>query len=427
MAGVDQQDSDGKWQGASGAKYDTRHGALADIARSRGGNIAMMAMGGSFASLAGAALLIGLVGSIVLFIISALFTLFVTSLEVAKLLWLFPVVLAIAIVISLFLRIKLKWKKLSFLAFVLICGIGFWLVGTYYSNSSRYFPSMFSADFIQVLPDGSLPRLYQKRHQKGTVIAELPANQKVTINGITLNSKEYNITTAEGKTGWIVRDALPEDTAEMLGIISLEFGGARSESELAFDRQVRLFMEKYMNGNIISKETLNRSVSINVQTPFMQVTAGQLKEGCGLTNSGAAVTLSNIVYAEDCTILRLTASGNALVSLFGSSNNNAWKTGFVVTDLSTGEKWNMLQSDLFKLFNYDSAGENSFNSELVMFFPPFKSRNFSLTNSNEPFPKKQKGFDLLGSISEVLNFFLAGLTKREFTYVNYSFPEVRVR
>jgi hypothetical protein len=194
------------------------------------------ALGGIMGLIATIGIPILIIGAIV----AVALTLFRALFELGKVFWLYPIVLLAAIVLMAFVRIALRRlraiKLLAFLTFAAVCVLGFMGVTKYYVNSSMYLPSMYSADFIQVLPDGSAPKLYEKRHQRGTVLAELSPDQYVIVNGINVNYQEYNITTADGKTGWVVREAFPEDAAEMLGL-SITVGGKSSGWETPLDRK----------------------------------------------------------------------------------------------------------------------------------------------------------------------------------------------
>jgi len=351
--------------------------------------------------------------------------------------WLYPLVALIAIFALIFiskaLRIRVLNKILGILAAVAICFFGFKAVTSYYVNGNMYFASIYSADYIQALPDGTAPALNEKRNEKGVMLAELGIGEKVTVNGISLNKKEYNITTANGINGWIPLAALPEDNADMLSI-NISVDGFDSE-DIAIDRQVERLMERYMDVKetgggayvvhreyTISQNTLNRSIRVNAQTPLMAVESKEFKKGAELAESGAAVTLENIVYADDCTIIYLTVTDGNVRDLSGTFNTTAWKKSLIVTDIVTGEIWPAMQADYKQTWRHEQVS-NGYKSAIVFFFPPFKSRSFSLTHEVLPIVSKaQAGYGgILGLAASITSGGSAA------TYLDYNFPEVQVR
>jgi len=323
-----------------------------------------------------------------------------------------------------------------------------WVSYKIYGRTSKHFTTMYSADYIQALPDGSVPRLYEKRFQKGKVLAELSIDERVTVNGITINSKEYNITTQNGITGWVVRDAFPKNAAEMLGI-AIDVGGF-DQQEVQTDRFVERLMEKYMDKIVtrqsmkgvpleyryeVSQDMLNRSIRVNVQTPYLHLTSAEYREGGTLRDIGEKVTLANILYADDATIIYVTAprlrKNDMNMCLSGAQGNtNAWRNGLIVTCLNTGEVYRALQADYWKTHNIVSASGQPTISGNVFFFPPFKTRHFSLTREVLPMPVQDEIKEGYGGLLGLINNFGAGNFSRASGAVNYNhweFPEVRVR
>jgi len=360
-------------------------------------------------------------------------------------LWLYPLFIGLAIVVGIILRIRTKSKAISALALWGILILGCTCSTFYYINGNVKFPTMYSADYVLAMPDGSKPSLYEKRHQKGNILAELSIDERVTVNGISMNYKEYNITTESGLTGWVVNDAFPKNAREMLGT-SIDLGGHKS-GQIQTDRFTERLMEKYMDksprstalktGEVlewkysVSQNTINRSIRVNTQTPHLFLNSDDYKKGETLQDSGEKVTFAHILYADDATIIYLTApkirTNNVNISLSGAEGNtNAWKNGLIVTDLVTGDVYRALQADYTK-----TLGTSNENLESILFFfPPFKSRHFSLTYEVEPMPDPDKikaGYSgLLGlAYNFITNFSLS--TSGGVMYSAWNFPEIRVR
>ena len=318
-------------------------------------------------------------------------------------------------------------------------------VGGYFLHrpSSKQFSTVYSADYIQALPDGSAPSLYEKRRKKGKLLTELTIDEYVKVNGITLDKKEYNITTAAGLTGWVPKAAFPEDASVMLGIM-IELGGYDQE-EVQTDRYVERLMKKYMDetaeewkvmGNTgvnytyeISRNTLNRSIRVNAQTPLLHMTSAEYKEGGELKDTGVKVTLANILYSDDCTLIYVTvplSSGYTTWAHGARGNSNAWRNGLIVTDLATGEVYKAMQADYYKT-------HHRIGSELettIFFFPPFKTRHFSLTREALPMPPPKEIKEGYGGLLSWIDNMGAGKGSSKdgsVSYTHWEFPEVRVR
>jgi len=359
-----------------------------------------------------------------------------------KTFWLYPLVGIIALaafpIVKGFVRIAVVNILLGLAATVLIFFFGFKSVTAYYANSNMHFASIYSADFIQALPDGKAPSLYEKRNGKGKVLAELSVGQKVTVNGISFKKEEYNVTTADGVIGWVPRAAFPEDGADMLAI-NINVDGFDSE-DIAVDREVERLMESYMDVKetgggtykgyemekhkkySISQNTLNRSVKVNAETPLMLVGHKAYKKGEQLAASDAMVTLENILYAEDCTVVYLTVTDAKARDLYGEFNTTAWKKSLTVKDLDTGETFPLLQADYKPAWKYEKV-KDGYQSSIVFFFPPFKSRHFSLTHEAPALmPDGKSGYGgLLGLVASMTS---GGSTAE---YLDYNFPEIRVK
>jgi hypothetical protein len=295
--------------------------------------------------------------------------------------------------------------------------------------------------------------LYEKRNQKGAKLAELAPDEKVIVNGISFDKREFNITTAAtavtgtaaaaAKTGWVTRDAFPANAADMLGI-TLGLDGIDGE-EIAVDRQTERLFAKYLEPARqlqrddekvtyykMSKDTLNRATKVNVTTPLLRLDLKQYKDGAAApVPAGADLALTHILYAEDCTLIRLAVTdpaekGTRIWSLPGGINTAAWKKSLAIRDLvaGNGETWPLLAGDYARAFYYEKT-KNGYATEITLFFPPFKTRHFSLTHSGvTPLPPRENtGYGgIMGLMSDKLD---AG--NGEKYYFDYNFPEVRVK
>jgi len=361
------------------------------------------------------------------------------ALILAQTFWLYPVVLLIGIVAFIFMLAKFRNGILGGVAFILVCVLGSIGVTSYYKNSDMVFASEYSADFIQALPNGKAPLLYEKMDNKGKTIAELTVNEKVTVNGVNIKRNQFNITTTEGKTGWVELAAFPENSNEMLSI-NIGTDGVDTQ-DIAIDRQVEQLMVKYLEvdrnltiENIptdfykMPASLINRSLRVNTQIPLLTVDLKASKKGAELSDSGLKIVLENIYYADDCTILYLTVTDPKVWVIAGDIlNTNEWKKALTVKDLDTGEEHTLMQAKRYyhRTFKYEKVG-NNYISSVVYFFPPFKSRHFSLTfNGVPPAPDKNSntGYGgILGLMSK-----MTGLSRASAYFFDWNFPEVRVR
>ena len=432
------QNPDGTWAGASGTSHESRHYAEETIKQAKAGNAATNAILGDFLGLVWKAMFLILI----LGALSCILLVFVAGVRgfiiLGKTFWLYPVVgilaiVAFVVVKNLLRRVPIVGIIAGLAATVCIFIFGFKGVTSYYTKSDMYFASTYSADFVQ-----DKTSLNEKRYGKGKILAELSAGEKVTVNGISFKREEYNVTTANGITGWIDRAAFPEEAAEMLSI-NINADGFDSE-DIAIDREIERLMERYMDVKetgggtykgiemekhreySISKNTLNRSIRVNAQTPLMVVEHEAYRDGAGLAESGAKLVLENIVYADDCTILYLTVTDTKVRDLSGTFNTTAWKKSLTATDLETGKKYLLLQADYKTTWRWEQAGDK-FKSSIVFFFPPFKSRHFSLTREEPPLPSESKaGYGgILGWIAKITS---GGSTAE---YLDYNFTEIKVK
>lgn len=438
------QDSDGKYVGAHGTKHDNVSSAEATKTRATAGSHTQTQFLGNLLNLVPIALLAGLLSILVLVLVAGIRGAWILS----KVFWLYPIVVLIAILAFIFIKKSLRTSIpiLNFLlAFVLaaaICFLGFKGANFYYGNTDMHFAAIYSDDFVQALPDGKAPVVYEKRDKKGNVIAELSINEKVKVNGISFDKQEFNITTADGKSGWVERAAFPEDAADMLAI-TVGLDGIDS-NEIGIDRQTERMIEKYLEVKKelivmdvptkfygMSDAILRQSAKVNAKAPLMYVDRNAFKDGGELSDAGVKIVLENILYANDCTLLYLTVTDNTPESkgiriwpLAESLNVTDWQKSFVVKDLSTNETFPLMQGDYSRSFYYDKI-DGGYKSNIVFFFPPFKSKHFSLThNGVSPLPddKSKTGYGgILGLMSK-----LTGQDRASDFYFDYNFPDVRV-
>ncbi|MDL2229886.1 hypothetical protein LJC14_06515, partial [Treponema sp. OttesenSCG-928-L16] len=379
---------------------------------------ANLAMGSAMAGGLGQIAIIAIVGALIAVVILVLGAGFRGVWIAAKTFWLYPLVILAGIIVFAIIKTKAPILKtlLGLLAAAAVIIFGCMGATRYYQNSNRYFASFYSGDYIQALPDGSVPKLYEKRHQKGAA-TELALDEKVTVNGISFDKSEFNITTAAGVTGWVELETFPEDARDMLAI-NLGLDGVDSE-DVAIDRQTERLMARFYDveekgGNVdpkgyvslkykeytLKSNVLNRFTRVNVETPFLYLFPKAYKKGEDFMDAGVKLKLAGVAYERDCTVLHLTANYKTTGDdknfpyywlPYGPINTNAWKESLTVTDLDTGEKWTVLQADYKKIWSYETSADNKNHSTTQMFFfPPFKSRHFSITHEADPLPGKKK-------------------------------------
>lgn len=445
------QNSDGKYVGAHGSLHDNAGSAGASIRAAAEGSAAQFQFLGGLTSAVIPAMLAGLIAMLILIAAAG----FRGAWILVKEFWLYPAVALATIFTFVFLLKSLRRPVLGFLlgivAAVAVCVFGFKGATNFYANQNKYYASVYSADFIHTLPDGTTPILYEKRNKKGDEIAKLSVGEKVTVNGISFNEQEFSITTAGGLTGWVEREAFPEDAREMLAI-NIGLNGVNTQ-ELAIDRQTERLMERYMDveetggyknekgydvikrkSYSLNKGVMNRFTKTDAEAPVMYVGRKPYKKGAELADVGVKAKLAGILYADECTVLHLTVNDiydkkgtkPYFWCLYGPQNATAWKTSLTVTDLDTGEKWKVLPADYQKTYSSTHIGNDHSNriSSVLFFFPPFKSNHFSIAHEESPLPDKgNTGYGgILGWMSK-----LTGNDGETDYYLDYSFPEVRVR
>lgn len=432
------QDSDGKYIGANGVKYDNASGAYASLKTSAAINAGTTAWSKTLGNNAP-----GLIKIIIFAIAFFLIVQIVRNLfTLAKIYWLFTVAILLAIFATVLLNIFLRKINQSILLIlsILVAGlIGFFgckAAASIYNKGEYYFQSLYSNDFILEQPDGKAPTFSEKKHGKGNVLKELAIGEMVTVNGISLNLSEYNITTSEGVTGWVVNTAFPKNGQEM-PFGQAQFSGNKIE-HIVRDRRAEMLAEKYMEKKnnkffwgmySMVDNTLRNSIRVNAETSVLYFNGKKYRslkrsETAELLDMGDTVKLLNIIYAPDCTMMYLSANKTSNDRTFnnydlsGWFNANDWKKSLVVKDLDSNESWYVYPTD-YRI----TANEKSTETNIVFFFPPFKTRHFSLThNGISPLPSKSEaGFG--GPLGFLSNIIGANISN----YYDWNFSEVRVR
>jgi hypothetical protein len=386
---------------------------------------ANLKMGAGMAKILMPLAIIAMIGALVILVFLFLAAFFKGMWMLMAALPLYPIVITLSTVAVVYIKRKARVRFLLSLLFgIIFCVLGCWGATAYYNSSSRIFPSMFYADHVQ--GGSETLKLYEKRRQKGNEIATLAAGEKVTVNGISFDYAEYNITTATGATGWITVAAFPEDAAEMLGTV-IHFDGSTGK-ETAHDRQTGRLMEKYLATEKdvqkkLSAATLRQAISVHAQTPVVRLDgeAYEQDEKAAFIATGINMVLQNIVYADDCTLLQLSVANVQDATTAFRILNTAYRAP-VVEDLDTGETWNIMQGK----YNQTVSTENvrgGVNGTIVFIFPPFKSRHFSLTHTASPLPGKgNTGGGFLGWIAS-----LVAMSDAPDYYSDWNFTEINVR
>ncbi len=437
------------FQDANAAKYKLEHPAKAESSGPGSPGLMDFVLGFLMASP-----VIALICVVLLILLAGFRGFFI----IAKTLPLFGVAVVLAIAAAHTARRKLGVGILGgfLIANILMVAL---VIGSYqiYARSNLFFASMYSADYIQELPDGGAPTLYEKRFQKGDALADLTIGESVTVNGITMDYKEYNITTEDGVTGWVEAAAFSEEAAEMLAV-TIGTDGFES-SEIQSDGRVVQLLRKYMIEQVDvetvfwqevktydyedNPETIARMSKPNVSAPLMLTNAQEILNGGGLEDSGAEVTITGVLYAEDCTIIRLSCIRTYGESKFFANmagargNTNEWKNALTVTDLDTGEKWPVMPFDYWLtdeggvVFSNDPDLDST--EPVTFFFPPFASRHFSLTHEGVlPHPDPDEGENVTtgyGGLLGLISNWTSGQGLKpdvEITFNDYNFPEVWV-
>ncbi len=447
------QNSDGKYVGANGSVHNNLANAEASFARVSGAaNAAAYGMMGNLGSMAIMAMLGALIALVILIIAAGLRAGWI----LAKALPLYTLAIVATIIVFAVVRSFLRIRFRGLLAIVAAAAVGYfgWKGATaYYNNSNRVFASIYSGDYIQALPDGSAPKLYEKRNQKGTA-STLSVDEKVTVNGISFNLQEFNITTADGKTGWVERAAFPDDADEMLAL-SVGLDGVDAW-EIGTDRQTERLMGRFYDieqkgggkdpisgydmveykDYTLKPAALGRFTRVGTKSPIVYLTPKAAKKGEGWVDNGTKITLLGVAYESNCTVIALTITPGEVVkdknvpyrwlAEGGGRNSPVWKSSLTVTDLDTGQTWRTLPADYTKASTIEGSLEKRKYTQLF-FFPPFASRHFSLTHAEaSPLPdgSTKSGYGgILGLLSSATE--MSGENSK--FYFDWNFPEVTVK
>jgi hypothetical protein len=407
-------------------------------------------MGMGMLTVLGPAVIIVMVGALIALAVMVAAAGFRGVLILAKALPLYPLAILAAIVVFALLKSALRIPMKGVLAFIVAVAAVFfgWKGATaYYNNSARVFPSLYSADYVV-----GAQKMYEKRNGKGDA-STLTADEKVTVNGISFDLKEFNITTADGKTGWVGREAFPDDADEMLAL-SIGLDGVDAW-EIGTDRQTERLMGRFYDiaqkgggkdpkGDEIVEykeytlkpAAMGRLTRVGARAPIVYLTPKAAKKGEQWVDNGTKITLLGVAYEPDCTVVALTVIPDGVVKDKkvphmwlpdgGRRNSAVWKSSLAVTDLATGETWHPLPADYDKTFTVGgSPGKREYTQ--LFFFPPFKSHRFSLTHGGvSPLPdgKTKSGYGgILGWMSSA-----TGMSSEDTKfYFDWNFPEINVK
>ncbi len=321
-------------------------------------------------------------------------------------------VLGLAALIGMFFLTARFWPSL-----IVACLVAF---GSYKGAAaiynSRYFPSVYCVDYVWKLPDGSMPKFYEKRKYGGAELEALTPGQWVKVNGITFDKKWFNVTTySTGTTGWVERGAFPKKAADWL------FDRMGSDGSLIrqipIDRQAEEYTPKYLDDKKFNAATLQKSVRVGATTPFMRISREDLKNGTDtFSQSGMTVTLERIAYTPDCTMICLSLDTPDDYYKYQSLGHTF--EALVAKDLDTGATYDVIPGK-YRSAEWEEGGK----ANVVLFFWPFASRHFSLTHTAHPQLDKRGG-GLLGKLASVVS--LGGKVQYEY-FSDWNFPEVNVR
>lgn len=333
--------------------------------------------------------------------------------------WKFPLfgiagILTIAAFIFALIGTARFW--VSLILTVIIGFFCFWSARSIYGNSKKYYPSEYVGDYIQKLPDGTTPKLYEKRKQKGTELVQLKPGEWVRVNGISFNKTEYNITTWGGITGWVEVNAFPKNAADWLFDRVSSHGNTMRE--IGIDRQVEFYSKKYLTDKKMSDATLRQAIRVNAKTPFMTLSREEYKEKgkeAAFAESGMEVTLERIAYYPECTMLHMSVAKTGDYPDC-QSLGETFET-LTVKDIETGNTYDVMPGK-YRLAEWSEKDKN----HVVFFFWPFQSRHFSITHTGYPqFDKRYGG--ILSRLSSVASF---GSERTFDNYCDWNFAEISI-
>ena len=251
-------------------------------------------------------------------------------------------------------------------------------------------PSIFTDDYVVIEAD-----IHSRRFMAGKAIGQVSVGEKVTVNGVSRDRLAFNITTSEGITGWISADAFPEDANfqvdAVLQVVKAQLPILRNSAT-----QSRLIRDDWRNNDRAMRDRDWFNVRQAAMGNYFGLEVvdgwGRFGVGSGLTQAALSVAhpvntavtgqyyiklneieefeliLHSVMYLPEVTIVRLhTDHERALWSLL-SPRDQSWEKSIVLTCLDTGER--------FPIWDSDSAGWDDL--QVVLFFPPTKSRHFSI-------------------------------------------------
>jgi len=329
---------------------------------------------------------------------------------------------------------------------------------------------IFSADYVQALPDGSEPVVYKGRNGKGKELARLKAGEKIRVNGVTRDRLEYNIVTPDGKKGFVTVKAFPEDAlpknngsniVEVFktyyskdGLYTDQYKSVDRDAKNILERADKEYFVKTDKGRYSERLTgraqrAARAVNIKTTPAWFYKKGNIAKEY--IPKKEIDIVLKNIVYLDDCTIIMIELSNTfdrftdnegafleALLPLgfgYGYRENKdrvEYAESLVLRDLNVPDSEPVaLMNGIRYTYNKDGDVNNNIYG-IALIFPPFSSRNFSLTHSvplNIKRPNPIKRF--FNSPIAFFQWLSKEGSDKIFLYSAYltqwDFPEVRVR
>jgi hypothetical protein len=247
------------------------------------------------------------------------------------------------------------------------------------------------------------------RNGGGRAKAQVAEGEKVIVNGVSRDRKEFNITTDAGVKGWIPAAAFPKDAADPVDnafkvaasvfksnklLLARDLYGKNSES-YGRDRDWRnVFtgvMGRYLEQKFEEYKKEDGSTGyawvggakgLTFEAMRMALTAGQTTPARVKKTTGKNVmldtelTLKSVTYAPEVTMIQIAETEETKETketLFWE--DRALINSVVLKDLDTGET--------FRLWYYERVEvgyDNHSIYEYYFIYPPTKARHFSLSH-----------------------------------------------
>ena len=327
------------------------------------------------------------------------------------------------IVLLIALKITLKPKILGIIAGI---GVLSCLYGAFIYYPYVIEPSSFTHD--NVVTEQTMHRFRGFGNS-----TELPIGERVTVNGISRDRTVFNITTQDGKTGWVSAEAFPEDAVnpvdDVWAIIKSNINPFNLSHRKRLQREninpnwkrmhsrdwnnvekkiaIEYFGQEWTKteesglyrspstGLTPKALTLAKGVGLSVPAKWQRRNDAAIEKLTGEKRStvDVEVILLNVAYTPEATIIQLDVSEKDAV------DNLETGLDATLTDLETGK--------VFPLFSYEFVRKSSGN-EYFLIFAPTQSKHFALSQMSEKEIKKY------------------GKKLAEKEIVLWNFPEVKV-